>query len=492
MESTNPDQRVPVRRYSEPFRSRRIQSPAFAKGLAVSFEYQNKPIKGVGQDLSAGGVRATFPTHELSKGETLRVGESLDGVRVSFFDRAVFEGDACVRHVNHDQQECSIGLELNGMNVAIHSIQSDSVRLDLRYRLDLLLRDMAELTAQVESDFEQWLLDSKAALSKLRDFLDQEEKSWAHLDWITRHQNVKIILDEAGKKLVPLFNDFRDALNFRVAKFSEAEHKKWRPIFRQHLGELFMACPFTHRAFHKPMGYAGDYELMSMLYRAEPEGDSLFAKVLNMHSKDEPAGRATINRLEYLGGILSELATSTEAHPLEVASIGCGAARELVHLLTRKPELGPKLKIALVDQDSRALDLCERTLTPLSRKTGARFSFIGDPIQSLIQEKNLGDCLGKRDLIYSAGLYDYLEDDVFVALTRVLYDALKPGAKLVIGNMANHNPTKEWMAYAMDWYLIHRSPDELMELGTRVTSDSSKVFVDSEPEGVNLFVHLRR
>ena len=43
-----------------------------------------------------------------------------------------------------------------------------------------------------------------------------------------------------------------------------------------------MASPFMHRIFAKPLGYAGDYEMVNMILRDPCEGSSLFAKLLNV------------------------------------------------------------------------------------------------------------------------------------------------------------------------------------------------------------------
>jgi len=175
-----------------------------------------------------------------------------------------------------------------------------------------------------------------------------------------------------------------------------------------------------------------------------------------------------------------------------VASVGCGPAREIFELLKAEPALGPRLQIALIDQEEQAIKYCERTLGPLAAAAGARVEYIRESVRRLLTERQLLDVLGQRDFIYSAGLFDYLSDRTFSALLSSLYDALSPGGLLAVGNVAEHNPTRWFMEYCLDWFLIHRSKTELLTLGQRLVPSPSSTNVDAEPLGVNLFLLIHR
>ena len=47
-----------------------------------------------------------------------------------------------------------------------------------------------------------------------------------------------------------------------------------RAFAQRELHPLIMSSPYPHRTFSKPLGYAGDYEMMNMIHRAKPEGPS--------------------------------------------------------------------------------------------------------------------------------------------------------------------------------------------------------------------------
>ena len=75
------------------------------------------------------------------------------------------------------------------------------------------------------------------------------------------------------------------------------------------LHPLLLCCPFMYRIFAKPLGYAGDYEMMNMIVRNDNEGGSLFAKLLQAYILNQAPAIAVRNRVDYFAGY-SRLKTS--------------------------------------------------------------------------------------------------------------------------------------------------------------------------------------
>src|SRR3954464_5883429 len=70
------------------------------------------------------------------------------------------------------------------------------------------------------------------------------------------------------------------------------------------LHPLLAESPFLRRALQKPLGYAGDFEMMNMLYRDPWEGETPLGRALNVCFTDEPAAVANKNRITYLGAVI--------------------------------------------------------------------------------------------------------------------------------------------------------------------------------------------
>ena len=79
-----------------------------------------------------------------------------------------------------------------------------------------------------------------------------------------------------------------------------------RAFARRLLHPLVLCSPFVYRTFHKPLGYAGDYEMVNMILRDPYEGASLFAKIVNVCFLKNPPAEAHRNRIKYLTHRLGE------------------------------------------------------------------------------------------------------------------------------------------------------------------------------------------
>ena len=56
-----------------------------------------------------------------------------------------------------------------------------------------------------------------------------------------------------------------------------------RAFGQRQLHPHLLCAPFIHRTYTKPLGYAGDYEMMNMIVRNGLEGNSLYAKLTNAY-----------------------------------------------------------------------------------------------------------------------------------------------------------------------------------------------------------------
>ncbi len=437
-------------------------------------------------DLSLHGVGIVLFGRADSGGLVL-VGDRLEKLRIDSPQGQLYRGPASVRRVMERGADLVLGVQLDDRGIDLAKVYHAGSRSGLAARMKAVIK--ASEGARIFGEYKAWVADFHTYLVATQNFLDSEERALADMDQLTRDQTVAAYLDEVAPVVVERMNAASQELMDMVSRLADDQHAHYRAYYRTHLHPLMGKSPILRRCFDKPLGYAGDYEMMNMLYRDHAEGDSLFGKVLNIYAAQEAAAQANINRLEYLGVRIREaLAKSTGR--VRIASIGCGPGREISKLLTEHPELGPRLDIALIDQEDRAIAFCERTIGPLAVKSGARVQVIKESVRRLLTTKKLSEALGPRELIYSAGLFDYLNERSVTALMTALYEALVPGGELAIGNVAAHNPTRHFMEYCLDWFLIHRSPADLLAFAEPLRPAPSRMEVDAEPLGVNLFLRL--
>jgi len=71
-----------------------------------------------------------------------------------------------------------------------------------------------------------------------------------------------------------------------------------------------------------------------------------------------------------------------------------------------------------------------------------------------------------------------------------LLPAVAPGGELVIGNFSERDPSRAYMELVGDWNIHHRSAEHLSRLARDVGVSDDCFRVGSEPEGVDLFLHV--
>lgn len=277
-------------------------------------------------------------------------------------------------------------------------------------------------------------------------------------------------------------------LNVLSREIGFAAPARWRTAsryFHDRFGALIDLSPVAARFFHKPLGYAGDFEMMNMIYRNESLGDTLFGRSLSHIMLDNDAAHAVRYRARYLAGKITAAAEhGGPGRPARILSVAAGPAMELQQILRTHPELvsAGRAEITLLDQDASALRHAREQIGARARQAGVEVALrcLQTSIKTVIAE----GLTGSYDLIYSAGLFDYLTDRTARAAGARLVQALAPGGHAVIGNFGTTNRARPLMELMLDWPLHHRSASDLHRLfaglGTGIT-------IEQEPTGVNLF-----
>ncbi len=115
-------------------------------------------------------------------------------------------------------------------------------------------------------------------------------------------------------------------------------------------------------------------------------------------------------------------------------------------------------------------------------------------MHQILKEGRRGTEIGKNnvyDVVYCAGLFDYLSDRICLRLMDIFYEIVAPGGLLIATNVEASNPDRQMMEYLMDWHLIYRDSKQLLTLAPekaprencRVLSDETKV---------NIFLEVRK
>ena len=115
-----------------------------------------------------------------------------------------------------------------------------------------------------------------------------------------------------------------------------------------------------------------------------------------------------------------------------------------------------------------------------------------ESVRRLLCDGLLNHTIEPHQLIYSANLFDYLSDRSFSALLGTLYEAIPSGGQLLVGNVDVSNPTRYFMEYFAEWFLIHRSRSQLLDMTRLLRPAPAAARVEAEQLGVNLFLALEK
>jgi extracellular factor (EF) 3-hydroxypalmitic acid methyl ester biosynthesis protein len=438
-------------------------------------------------DVSSHSARLRL---EASKAEAaFMVGERLDSLRIRFDDKLIYQGAGKITRARVEPTHVELGVVLESAAVALDQLERLATHNDAAQRWASALE---ACSAPIASDFRSWVSELKGFFATAQSFLDGEQAAVASFDLDAREMVSNELLQVVSADIVRRMERASRELGSFVAELPKELSTRYRELLDAELGPYIECSPFLARARKKPLGYAGDYEMMNMLSRDPREGATLFGKALNMFATQQASARANVNRIGYFSDKMRHAVETSPGERARVVGLGAGPAKEVARFFKEHIALAARLEIALIDQEERAIAHCERALSPLAADSGAHVRMIKESARRLLSDRELSGSIGECDLAYSPGLFDYLADRSFSALLAVLYGMLRAGGWLVVGNVSEQSPDRYVLEYLADWHLHYRSPDALRSLAGALSPTPTQVSVEREPSGVNLFLVIVR
>lgn len=216
------------------------------------------------------------------------------------------------------------------------------------------------------------------------------------------------------------------------------------------LHKIALEDPFTERAFSKPRGYAGDAVMLDYIYRPRTMALSEVGSAINFMTTGVSAAKSIIWRRDHLGTEIAKTAGRTRN--ARVLSVASGHLRELdvVRTMVERRDF----EIVALDQDGESLQ----------EAVNSNPDFNINPVNKSISHLFKGQDGTNYDLIYSAGLFDYLPAKTASGLLDRLLKMLAPSGRLIVGNYAPENYGRGYMEGMMGWSLLYRSEAELEAL----------------------------
>jgi extracellular factor (EF) 3-hydroxypalmitic acid methyl ester biosynthesis protein len=426
----------------------------------------------------------------------LQSSEVLTEFRIFVGESTAYAGRAVVQQLVNTGPSavCEVSLDKDGFDPELFSaVQKVS---QVRERFKLFMRQW-ERTCQIFAQYKLVVADMQSYLGDLRQWLEQIELSVRAAPSGNRARMERDILEELGHQIVPVIDELFEKFESVTSGLEPEGLAAHQAYMKRQLHPLVLCSPFAYRTYAKPLGYAGDYEMVNMMMRDPFEGSSMFAKILNLWFLEQPPARAHRNRVARLETVLVEetaRAVRCGRGP-RILNVACGPAVELQQFLAESP-LSDRVRIDLLDFNEETLAHVRRALEEAKtrHRRMATFGFINRPVHQLLKHASKAverPPEQQYDLIYCAGLFDYLTDTVCQRLMTLLYSWLAPGGLLVATNVDPSNPLRYGMEHLLDWHLIYRNGARLRALKpSQVPVEDAEI--KAELTGVNLFLEVRK
>ncbi len=426
----------------------------------------------------------------------LQLSEVLSDFKIVINDRIMYSGRAVVSNVVNTgiMLVCEATLDESWLDIDLFSSVTTPNRL--RAEFAQFVQEWHRIE-RILPTFKAAVADLQTMLMDLRRWLEQVELGIRAEPRSDLSGVEKSVIAELEDPILPTVASW-------FAKFDEISDQvddEFRPVHRAFarrlLHPLVLCSPFVYRTFHKPLGYAGDYEMVNMILRDPYEGASLFAKIVNMCFLKNPPAEAHRNRIKYLTQRLSEETRRVQklGRRARIFNLGCGPAKEIQDFM-KADQLSNIADFTLLDFNDETLEHANALLANVRssshRETGLQF--VKKSVHQILKEAaRPGPELkhGSYDLVYCAGLFDYMSDRICKRLMNIFYELLAPGGLLIATNVDASKPFRHSMEFLLEWHLICRNQPQLAALNPDKAPPGSFT-ITHEPTGVNIFIEVRK
>ncbi|MFW6119040.1 MAG: class I SAM-dependent methyltransferase [Planctomycetota bacterium] len=418
----------------------------------------------------------------------VQLSEVLSDVRILRGERTVYRGKAVVGN-----------LVSTGMMVIVSATLVDAWEdlaglvpgEGLREEVELFVEDW-ESTYSIRPTYQLAVTNIATFLTELSRWLSQAEASGGTLpegDPELELEFVKEASDPLVPKITELFGEFEE----EAAGVEPEESDVHKAFARRELHPVIMRSPFNYRTYTKPLGYAGDYQMVNMILRNEPEGPSIYAKLVNSFTLSMAPAEAHRNRIDLLVDWLAAEAerAAAEKRTLKILNVGCGPAAEVERLI-RGNAPTDHCEFELMDFNQETLDYAQGRIEEAVAESGSDVTvdYRHQSIHGLLKEaaRRRSDPEPTHDMVYCAGLFDYLSARICERLLALFDSWVRPGGLVLASNVHPDNPIRFYMEYLLEWSLHYRKEADLRE----IAPENRDCRTLSDETGINVFLQMRK
>jgi len=406
-------------------------------------------------DISLSGIAVTS---KENKENGVVVGESLS-LSIEQFGIPIFTGRATIKRIEPSGFGSKVALNFDDTFVDIPALRKKDAQARMRGHfaalqptsLDAVPAEYRVLCSDILSTFRSYrtfleqrsdLLDASKADSNgaFELCLEQIMPQWREL-WLRGNEATAAILDDPE----------------RLGAMKRLTELVLTPEFRH--------GPIWERSYTKPLGYPGDFQVMNYIYDWKREGDSTYGQIVHRLGLDVTECIST--RMDVVTDAVLEMARSKPVgETARVLGVGSGPAHEVRQVFAETARGTTKFDYTLVDQAELALHHAYEGNFPsaMAHGAGATLTCLHQSFTDILQGTLANQHAERQDIVYSVDLFDYLKDERARGLAKSLFELVKPGGLLILGNMNNCPHSNLWpMECLADWRMYYRDEADMLD-----------------------------
>ena len=417
----------------------------------------------------------------------VQVSEVLSELTIRSGERSIYKGKAVVVRLLNTGLMAVVSVTLTDEWNDLAAIGYDGKSVGSEARSFV---ESWDLRFNVRRDYQVVVSEMRAYFSEITRWIDQADINRG----LPRAEDGRVREDVFFDLAQPLLGKGREYLQWFESEAALVDPElapAHRSFAQAAIHPLILRAPFVYRTFAKPLGYAGDYEMVNQILSDPLQGPSTYFQLVNYMFLQAGVAVAHRNRIDILHNRLNKLAEFAvqEGRTMRVLNVGCGPAVEIQRFLRESPH-SDRLEFVLVDFSEETLEYTRQQLEKASQASGrtVKLKLQHESVNQLLKRATRSLLITPEerfDFVYCAGLFDYLTDKVCTRLVEYFLSRCHAGARILVTNVHSSNPERNWMEHFLEWYLIYRDEAGLvraMPKGLEVRETYT------DPIGVNVFV----
>ncbi len=460
----------------EIFRQKRIDN---SKGQ-LQLKVGNDSYKLI--NWSRTGIAFEIP----KSGSTFPVGLKVGPTKVFVGTILVYEGDIEIMSIReNDDGSRFVGAAFKSTLFLVEGIEAALHVNETIFGIENLDAEITDIDPKVT----KVILKMASALQILQKSCRDQEERLSRMTFDERSEALKIFLPSMSAEIKKIFDKHAEEIETLVDIEKLEKNSIFHRLFQSHLFPYLQGADLSRRAFEKPRGYDGDFEMMNQVYRQDFEGADLMGKVIHHYAINVETNAAVQFRRPYfLSHMESALDLPGNKNFLSLAS---GPAWEVQDVVTRWPQKNlDRVVFHLFDLDRAALEHSQTKIFEIAieKSKSPNIEFVNASVKALLNHHEESAHL--FDLIYSGGLFDYLDNLTSKVIVQNLVKMLRPNGRVVIGNLTKDVRTKGFISLLLNWQLIYKTEADMREWVNGVPN--CKVSVDYDPNRINAFIVIEK